>query len=270
MIAQWISVMVLMFVPGDSLESLGRVSDRSIQETSGIVKSRKHRDVYWIHSDSGNPATIHAIRSNGSVIASFKVAAPNVDWEDISTDDEGHLYLADTGNNGKLLPLRAVYRIDEPDPFVATKRDLPVNLAIHFRFESKDDRFDCESLFVDGEYVYLIEKRRDDQTARLFRLPRDVARSLMKPARPEFVGEVPKFKEPATGASLSVDGQNLAVVSNQETRIYRWKVEGRLTLLGKVRYKKDDYEAICWDGRDLILATEEGKLFRIPEKAWRD
>ena len=41
---------------------------------------------------------------------------PPIDWEDIAADDEGHLYVGDIGNNGGLLAIRAIYRIDEPNP----------------------------------------------------------------------------------------------------------------------------------------------------------
>ncbi len=101
----WNAVVVIAMVAADPLQPLGRLSDPTIRETSGIVKSRKHADVFWILSDSGNPPAIHAIRRDGRVLASYRVAAPNVDWEDIATDDAGHLYLGEIGNNGGLLPL---------------------------------------------------------------------------------------------------------------------------------------------------------------------
>src|SRR5206468_5329793 len=116
----------------DPLEPLGRISDPNIRETSGIVKSRKHAGVFWVLSDSGNPSAIHAIRRDGRVLATFSVAAPNVDWEDIATDSAGHLYLGEIGNNGAMLPLRAIYQIDEPDPSRPSKTPLPVTLATYY------------------------------------------------------------------------------------------------------------------------------------------
>jgi hypothetical protein len=252
----------------DPLEPLGRLSDRSIRETSGIVKSRKYRDVFWIQSDSGNPSVIHAIRRDGHVLASFRVAAANVDWEDIATDDAGHLYLGDTGNNGELLPLRAVYKIDEPDPFKPSKVEIPVTLTVAYRFPSKAERFDAESLFVAGGSAFLIAKRHDRREAEVFALPVDRSASLLRPILPRQVGIIPNFKDPATGASLSADGRILAVVSNRATRIYDRAADGGLTLRATVRYKERDIEAIAWDGLDLILATEAGELFRLAAKTW--
>lgn len=256
--------------PADPLQPLGRLSDPSIRETSGIVKSRKHPDVFWILSDSGNPPAIHAIRRDGRVLASFRVAAPNVDWEEIATDDAGHLFLGDIGNNGHLLPLRAVHRIDEPDPSRPANEPLPVTLSTYYTFASKEARFDAESLIIDGKSALLIAKRRDRKEAELFAIPLDPPAPLLRPAVPRRVGTVPGFTEPATGSSTSADGRRLAVVSNAAARVYDRAESGRLTLRATVRYKERDIEAIAWDGPDLILATEAGELFRLAAATWME
>ena len=98
------------------LERLGRFGHPPIQEASGIVASRRHPGIFWVHNDSGNPPALFAVRRDGSLVREYKVSAPNVDWEDIAIDDAGHLFLGDIGNNGLLLPLRMIYRLDEPDP----------------------------------------------------------------------------------------------------------------------------------------------------------
>lgn len=247
----------------DPLEPLGRLSDPTIRETSGMVASRKHPGVFWTLSDSGNPPQIHAIRRDGRVLATFRVAVPNVDWEDMAIDDAGHLYLGDIGNNGTILPLRAIYRIDEPDPSRPPKADLPVNLTTFYRFASKAGRFDAESLFILGDDAYLIAKRDDGRDASFYVIRLDPAATLLRPALPRLVGTVPGFVEPATGASLSADGRRLAVVSTRAARVYDRGAAGGLTLRAAVRYKERDLESIAWDGPDLILAAESGELFRL-------
>ncbi|MFO0950915.1 MAG: hypothetical protein U0835_07120 [Isosphaeraceae bacterium] len=68
------------------------------------MASRRHPGVFWVHNDSGNPPRLFAVRVDGSLIREYAVQAPNVDWEDIAVDDEGHLYLGDIGNNDARLP----------------------------------------------------------------------------------------------------------------------------------------------------------------------
>src|SRR5206468_8997829 len=97
-----------------------------IREVSGIVASRRHPGVFWVHNDSGNAAALFAVRRDGSLVREYAVKAPSLDWEDIAVDDAGHLYLGDIGNNAGLLPIRTIYEIDEPDPELEAKAPLPV------------------------------------------------------------------------------------------------------------------------------------------------
>ncbi|MHC5539067.1 hypothetical protein ACYOEI_12685, partial [Singulisphaera rosea] len=192
--SHWIVVLALL--GGDSLEPLGRLEHTPIREASGIVKSRRHPGIYWVHNDSGNPPAIFAVRRDGTLVREYSVAAPNIDWEDIATDDQGHLYLGEIGNNGGRLPLRAIHRIDEPDPKVASDKSLPVTLTSVYRFSPKDEgpgRFDAESLFIDGGRAVLVAKTFDGRDAELFSLPLEPPASLLKPATPVLEGRLEGF-----------------------------------------------------------------------------
>ena len=107
------------------LEALGRLDVRQVPEASGIVKSRRHPGVFWVHNDSGNAPLLFAIRADGRIIRQFRLEVPNIDWEDIAINAQGHLYIGDIGNNLGTLPLRAIYRIDEPDPAKRLNGRLP-------------------------------------------------------------------------------------------------------------------------------------------------
>jgi hypothetical protein len=251
------------------LERVGRFEDPSLVEVSGIVPSRKHPGIFWVHNDSGNPPAMFAVKADGSVVRTYRVEAPNVDWEDIAIDDSGHLYLGDIGNNDNRLPLRAIYRIDEPDP-TAPATDLPIKptLSTYYRFPEKG-RFDAESLFVDHGRAFVISKRFDGQEAEVFAIPLDPPAPLFRAALPERVASLPECTEPATGASLSTDGQRLAVVTTRAARVYEADGSGGWKLVGTVRFDAPGVEAIAWDGLDLILASEDRSIYRIVEKAWK-
>src|SRR6516165_11844808 len=93
---------------GAPLEPLGGLDVKAVPEASGIVKSRRYPGIFWVHNDSGNPPLLFAIRGDGCIVRQFRVAVPNIDWEDIAIDDQGHLYVGDIGNIGGVLPLRAI------------------------------------------------------------------------------------------------------------------------------------------------------------------
>lgn len=267
-VTAWV-LLVLAASPREvPLERLGRLEHPAIREASGLVKSRRYPGVFWVHNDSGNAPLLFAVRRDGSLIREYIVKAPNVDWEDIATDDQGHLYLGDIGNNDGRLPLRTVYRLDEPDPNRPAVGPLPVTLATHYRFP-RGGRFDAEGLLVDRGRAVVVAKTFDGREAELFALPLDPPAPLLRPALPESLGRLPGFTRPVTGADLSPGGR-LAVCSVDEARVYERSAGEAWTLVAVVRFRADDVEAICWDGSDLILAGENRGLFRIAEAAWRE
>jgi hypothetical protein len=252
------------------LETVGRLDEKLIPEASGIVKSRRYPGIFWTHNDSGNPPLLFAIRGDGRIVRQFRVGVPNIDWEDIAIDDQGHLYLGDIGNNTKTLPLRAIYRIDEPDP--GADADKPVSSSVvTFYGMPPGKRFDAESLFYDRGSATVLAKYLDGREAELFTIPLQPPSPLLRPAQPRSIGRLSGFTEPATGADLSADETLLAVCSTAVTRVYRrddgasppWR------LLAVVRYAARPIEGIAWDGRALALIAEGGGFYRLSEKSWR-
>ena len=196
---------------------------------------------------------------------------PNVDWEDIAADDEGHLYLGDIGNNGGLLAIRAIYRIDEPDPEKAVSRAL-ARRRRHLLRAAATDRFDAEGLYYDAapSSAIVVSKRFDGREAELFAVPFSPPAPLLRPATPKRIGVLPRFVEPATGASLSADGKLLAVCSSTVIRIYQ---ERQGTAPGTSPPRSGmmvlEVEGITWDGLDLILVSEGRGVDRVAEATWR-
>ncbi|MGB2610538.1 MAG: hypothetical protein WBC80_16305, partial [Isosphaeraceae bacterium] len=265
-----VTTIVLLAAPPSPLEHLGRFDARALPEASGIAKSRRHPGIFWVHNDSGNPPVLFAIRRDGTIVREFRLGVPNIDWEDIAADDQGHLYVGDIGNNGGLLPVRAVYRFDEPDPGKPAGEPLRPSVSAFYGF-SRANRFDAEGLVFEASTgsAVLVAKRFDGREAELFAIPLNPPAPLLRPASPRRIGTLPGFVEPATGASLSDDSQLLAVCSSAVTRVYRRGDDLGWNLLAEVRYDSLPVEGITWDGRDLILVSEGRGVDRIAEATWR-
>ena len=69
----WGMVFWLGFVAGPPMERTGRLDDPAIVEASGIVASRKHRGIFWVHNDSGNPPMCSP--SKGTARSSGRIAS---------------------------------------------------------------------------------------------------------------------------------------------------------------------------------------------------
>jgi hypothetical protein len=264
------TALLLAASPPSDPEALGKFDLRAIPEASGIVKSRQYPGIFWVHNDSGNPPALFAIRRNGTIVREFRLAAPNIDWEDIAADDKGHLYVGDIGNNGGLLAIRAVYRIDEPNPEKAASNPLPI-VAATFYALPRSDRFDAEGLYyyAASSSAIIISKRFDRREAELFAVPFSPSAPLLRPATPKRIGALPRFVEPATGASLSVDGKLLVVCSSTVIRVYRRGRDLPWDLAAEFWHDGPEVEGITWDGFDLILVSEGRGIDRVSEAAWR-
>jgi hypothetical protein len=254
--------------PPSELERIGRLVDPAIVEASGIVASRRHPGIFWVHNDSGNPPALFAVRRDGSLVRSYRVEAPNVDWEDIALDGSGHLYLGDIGNNDLRLPIRAIHRLDEPDPAGPDDGKPLKPTASTFHGFPAGARFDAEGLFVDRGKAFVVTKRFDGKEAEVFAVKLDPPAPLLRPSLPERVATLPGCVEPVTGAALSPDGKLLAVVTTRAARVYQAE-SGGWSPVASVPFEAPDVEAICWDGADLVLASEDRSIYRIAERDWK-
>ena len=276
-----------------------RISRGPIRELSGIIKSHRYPDVYWVHNDSGDRARLFAIDGQGRLIVPDPSAqsyygderqsggdsrqgvtieqARNVDWEDITRDDE-FLYIADVGNNGNARRDLAIYAVPEPDPFAQTTAtavySYPVEYPDQTGFPDPEWDKDSESLFVWNGQLYLITKhrssrpgRRAEPGARLYRL------DTRHTDRPNVLTLVDQHDQItfATGADVSPDGGLLAVISYSDLWLFRAPEDGSDRWLSSqaIRIPLDtsvlrQVEAITWDGADsLLLGNEQRELFRL-------
>jgi hypothetical protein len=265
-------LLALILSPPDgpiALERIGTLSHEPIREASGLVRSRQFPGVYWVHNDSGNPPALFAVKRDGTLIREYRVNVANVDWEDIATDNDGHLYIGEIGNNDGRLPLRAIYQVDEPDPSKAGEILLRLKKASYYRFPPRGT-FDAEALMVDGDRALIVAKTFDGRDAEIFSIPLKPHAPLLNPALPEKVATLPGFTRPATGADLSSDGRTLVVCSVDALGVFEKGKDGRWTALLLRPFRSDDQiEAVAWDGRDILLAGESRAMFRVPESTWR-
>lgn len=259
-----LAAMFLMGAEPDVLAEQGRVRHPEAVELSGLVASRRYEGVFWTHPDSGNPPLLFAIKADGTVLASFKVDARNLDWEDIALDAEGHLVLGDTGNNTLLLPVRSLIVLDEPDPRKPSAEPLPVLYTVHYRYPP-GGAFDAEAVVVSGDEALLISKTKHGEPASIYSVPLKKPGSRIPPI-PKKIGILPGFSEPVTGADLKADGRFLAVCSLDVARVYGLSAEHACRLVREVRYSSRFVEGICWSGDDLLLEEEPGRLWKVPAR----
>lgn len=286
---RWLDLLVvatLLLAPACRKPSpTGEQLDRRVREPSGIVASRAHADIFWTHGDSGRAAKLYAVGRQGALVAELTVAdVDNVDWEDIALDDHGNLWIGDIGNNSSSRKDLVVYRIGEPDPHAGLS-SVGVDHRVHFTYPDQEDfsdsrgPFDAESLFWWEGSLWLATKHRQDTLTVLYRFPQlDVDEVVLERVAEWDLGTqlgdghpASKFPGMATGADVSADQSQLALLSYDAVFVFELAAGQRDPFAGKVRrialdpQYVDQVEAVTWEGQQLLLVNESGALFRIAD-----
>jgi len=192
---------------------VGTIGHFAISEGSGLAASTRYPGVIWTHNDGGFQF-LFAINQAGDYFGAFQVVGGNlIDWEAISSDGEGNLYLADIGINGMERTHVAVHRVREPNPS-DRYGNAEVSKTWYLRFPGV--REDCESFFVLDGYGYLITKPRTNDQVTMFRYPLSSGGSSV------LLEEVTKISVTAavTDAGLSADKQRLGVVTTEGVHLF--------------------------------------------------
>lgn len=256
-------------------EAVGQL-DRAVSESSGLVQSRAWPGVFWTHNDSGDGSRIFAVRRDGSLVREVLVeGASAIDWEDIAAGEAGRLWVADTGNNGNDRRDLTVYGLPEPDPAgtgaVRADRVIHVSYPDQHAFPDRQARnFDAESLFWADGTLWLLTKHRSDLKTTLYRFPSldgDVVLERVQDF--ELGGDPNHYGGSATGADLDPTGRTLALLTYHALFLFDRPADGRSWLTGPVHRVDFDQsvlrqcEGVAWDGDDVVLTNEEGRLFRL-------
>lgn len=145
--------------------------DKKIQETSGLLQLNGK---LITHNDSGGKPILYEFDSTtGKVTRKVVVSnAKNVDWEDLTADDE-FIYIADIGNNrGKRENLK-IYRIRISEYFV---QDSVQAEKIKISYADQKDfnpgklltNYDAETLMSIGDSLYIFSKNWGNHQTRMY------------------------------------------------------------------------------------------------------
>src|SRR6187402_2169888 len=87
---------------------------KKLKEVSGIIYDEKN-NLFWTLEDSGNANKIYGLNvKNGTIEKKITIKnTSNTDWEDITKDKEGNLYIGDFGNNDNVRQDLCIYKIDK-------------------------------------------------------------------------------------------------------------------------------------------------------------
>ena len=260
----WVSPRVLAqeeVAPGVLL--LGRLQNTNVNESSGVILSRRGAKAFWTHNDGDN--NLFSFALNGRSLGKWSVSAPEfIDWEDIAWSP-GRIYIADVGNNLLTNFVARVYAVPEPGPTYSGS--LPVKNVWKLTYPNNEP-FDSESLLIFRKNGYIIAKNLEGGEARIYRFPL---------GRKKQVELIPMCEidvdAPVGGADLTRDGNRLAVI----TRIgaYLFPLPGGIPETGQVEptlfvpYEFERMEGCAFTRDGLLVTAETGEILLFTDEGFR-
>jgi hypothetical protein len=245
----------------------------TLSESSGLLLLN---NALWTHEDSGNAPELYQLDPNtGAILRTVSIAnAPNVDWEDI-TSDGTHVYIGDVGNNaGNRTDLR-ILRFPASQLLDPTVSSVTVEV-ISFAYEDQTEfveavnanNWDCEALIARDDSLFLFTKNWLDQRTRLYALPAEPGSHLAR-YRGEYdvQGMVTAADlEPVTGEVVLL-GYTAAPFVPFLCRLSGFA--GNAFLSGTVVRETlslafVQMEAVVWNGPAQLLLSNEQSPFSAP------
>lgn len=252
---------------------------KSIKESSA-VEVIKNSDIIWTIQDRGNKPEIFGLTADGTIKYQNTVMdVENTDWEDLTSDEQGNLYIGDFGNNKNERQDLCIYKISGTD---VLKKEIAVSSTITFYYPEQKAfppkksarNFDVESFFVFKNNFYLFTKNRSskfDGTTHLYRIPNQSGNH-----KAELISSFKtceNFNHCAiTSADISPSGKTIALLSSNQVWLFS-------------DFQKDDFfkgkmknislptftqkEGICFVDENTLYITDEkdkktsGNLYKL-------
>lgn len=241
-----------------------------IKESSACEIS-KASDLVWTIEDQGNENLLFGFNKNGELIRKIRITnVENNDWEDLSSDDEGNLYIGDFGNNDNERQNLAIYKINAAD---LNKEEAEASEIVQFYFpeqkdfppKKKDKVFDVESFLVFNNQFYLFTKNRSsdfDGTTSIYRVENNSQTKLPAKKLSEFV-TCDNFNHCAvTSAAISPDKKKVALLSSDKVWIFT-DFKGDDFFSGNAKtIELENFtqkEGLCFETNESVLITDEAE-----------
>jgi hypothetical protein len=242
-----------------TIDKIGKLDIR-IKESSGLA--RVSDSTFITHPDGGSAPELYLFNLKGELLQTIPLPVPNKDWEDITQDEKGKLYIGDFGNNANQRRDLTIYSLDKTDRQVTDT--LAFSFADQTEFPPPRSRqhYDLEAFFYHSDSLYLFTKSRALKSiTQLYKLPVSGDRQTIVPA------ERIRVKSPITAADVTRDATLFALLGYG--RLYLFKPDAETISFAGKRYclplgRTGQAEAVLFlSPEQLLITNENGKLYLV-------
>ena len=133
----------LLFISCQNFGQLTFIADlpKDLEEVSG-VESARNSSLIWMINDGGNQPKLFGVSKKGNIKREVYIKTKNRDWEDLTSDEKGNIYIGDFGNNLSKRKNLRILKIDKGNLSVGNEAESTV-LAPQLlaKFSSKKKTF---------------------------------------------------------------------------------------------------------------------------------
>ena len=224
------SLVLISFLLIASCQNFGQLKvladlPNSLEEVSGIEMVISS-ELLWMLNDSGNKPVIYGVNTNGYIVREVVVNAKNNDWEDITSDEKGNLYIADFGNNNNKRKNLRILKISHQD---LIEKDVVEVTKIKFSYpdqhkfppKKKDRFFDAESLLYKNGFLYVFTKSRVKGMygkTSLYKIP--AIKGSHEAKRISTFETCVDLECSITAAAISLNGKKVALLNHQSVFVF--------------------------------------------------
>jgi uncharacterized protein YjiK len=132
--------------------------NNSIKEASA-AETTPQSDLIWTIEDSGNDSDLLGLDSSGKIVKKVAITnASNIDWEDLTSDKDGNIYIGDFGNNNEKRKHFRILKINHNDLDRKTAEAEIIDFTVPKKKYSKD--FEAFFLYNNSFYIFSKETKK--------------------------------------------------------------------------------------------------------------
>jgi len=254
---------------------------QEVYESSGLIF---YDDAIWTHNDSDNDAIIYKIDTlSGDILQEVHISNfNNIDWEEISQDDD-FIYIGDFGNNNGTRQDLRILKVLKSD-LGSEYYDTVNAVALYYNYSDQtgfpsmpnSNNFDCEAMICMGDSIFLFSKNWQNNKIKLYALPKTSGNHTA------ILIDSLNVSGLITGASYNA-GNKAIVLSGYSSYIPMFWIlfdynqgifSGNKRRIDMPGILGSQTEGICfYDNDNIYVSTEETKIFTqraysIPVSQW--
>lgn len=206
----------------------------------------------WTIEDSGNKNHLYGLDLEGSIKADITLKnADNIDWEDLTSDDLGNIYVGDFGNNTEDRELFTIYKVSKDD---LIKSEVNAE-RIDFTLPEDQDSKDFESFFILNNQFYIFSK--ETKKFIVLKVPNVVGQhEAIVHEKYNLNGQDNQL----TSADVSRDGNRILLLTDDKLWDLRPK-DSTSFFSGKITKHPFEYksqnEGVCFANDSIVYVTDE-------------